>query len=199
MLLALSVALAGTAVWVFGVAGGQAAAAPTRADDRPPFTLNYLAVGPISGPAGLPRLAHLAGRAGALRGVKGHRVEGDWEEPVTPLAVPYPTSTSAYTGDRCPARNIAVESMAVCWFDAPQMRALGYDSVRLAVSWSLLEPQPGQIDVAYIDRIAQVVTWFKAAGMYTIIDMHQDAWSKYIYSTSGEVCQIGRASCRERV
>ncbi len=181
-------ALAGTAVWVFGVAGGQAAAAPTRADDRPPFTLNYLAVGPISGPAGLPRLTDSAGRAVLLRGVNVNGLEDYWQNSSTPLAVPYPSNTSAYTGDGCPARNIAVESMAVCWFDAPQMRALGYDSVRLAVSWSLLEPQPGQIDVAYIDRIAQVVTWFKAAGMYTIIDMHQDAWSKYIYSTSGEVC-----------
>ncbi|HXA42396.1 MAG TPA: cellulase family glycosylhydrolase [Candidatus Solibacter sp.] len=180
-------ALATTIALMLGAPVVQAAGR-SQNDDRIPYQLNYLAVGPAAGPAGLPQVTDAAGRTVLLRGVNVNGLEDYWQNSPTPLAVPYPISTSAYTGDQCPARNTAVESMAVCWFDAPQMRALGYDSVRLAVSWSLLEPQPGQVDTAYIDRIAQVVAWFKAAGMYTIIDMHQDAWSKYIYSSTGEVC-----------
>ncbi len=186
-LLGLSVPLAVMTLVVLGAPAAQAAGR-AQDDSRPPYQLSYLSVGPASSPAGLPQVTDAAGRTVLLRGVNVNGLEDYWQNSRTPLAVPYPVSTSAYTGDQCPARNTAVESMAVCWFDAPQMRALGYDSVRLAVSWSLLEPQPGQIDTAYIDRIAQVVAWLKAAGMYTIIDMHQDAWSKYIYSATGEVC-----------
>src|SRR3989442_12205293 len=68
------------------------------------------------------------------------------------------------------------------------MRPLGYDAVRLNLSWSLLEPQPGRIDLAYMDRIAQVVGWARAQGIYVVLDMHQDAWSKYVYSTPADSC-----------
>jgi endoglycosylceramidase len=159
-----------------------------QADVAPPYQLNFLAVGPATGLAGIPQVIDSTGRTVLLRGVNVNGLEDYWQDSATPLAIPYPTSTAAYVDGACPARNPAVESMAVCSFDAAQMRALGYNSIRLAVSWSLLEPQPGQVDAGYIDRIAQVVAWAKAAGMYTIIDMHQDAWSKYIYSTAGEVC-----------
>jgi endoglycosylceramidase len=166
----------------------SAAAAPAPGGSAPPHRLTFLAVGRAAGPSGLPQVVDANGRTVLLRGVNVNGLEDYWQNSATPLATPYPTSTSAYAGGACPPRNPAVESMAVCWFDAPQMQALGYNSVRLAVSWSLLEPQPGQIDAAYIDRIAQVVAWLKAAGMYTVIDMHQDAWSKYIYTAAGEVC-----------
>ena len=32
----------------------------------------------------------------------------------------------------------------------------------------------------YVDRVAQVVDWAKGQGMYVIIDMHQNAYSRYI-------------------
>jgi endoglycosylceramidase len=67
------------------------------------------------------------------------------------------------------------------------MRGLGYDVVRLNLSWSLLEPQPGQISRRYLDRIAQVVGWAKRRGLYVVLDMHQDAWSKFVY-TRDEPC-----------
>jgi endoglycosylceramidase len=76
----------------------------------------------------------------------------------------------------------------VCDFDFAQMRPLGYDAIRLNLSWSLLEPQPGRIDSRYLDRIAQVVGWARAAGIYVVLDMHQDAWSKYLYSGPYESC-----------
>jgi endoglycosylceramidase len=68
------------------------------------------------------------------------------------------------------------------------MHQLGYGAVRLNLSWSLLEPSPGRIDRRHLDRIAQVVGWAHRAGVYVILDMHQDAWSKYLYSTSADHC-----------
>jgi endoglycosylceramidase len=67
------------------------------------------------------------------------------------------------------------------------MRGLGYSAVRLQLSWSLLEPQPGEIDQRYLDRIAQVVGWAKQRGIYVVLDLHQSAWSKYVY-TRGNSC-----------
>jgi endoglycosylceramidase len=76
----------------------------------------------------------------------------------------------------------------ICWFDLPQMRRLGYDNIRLNVSWSLLEPTPGHIDRHYIARIAQVVGWAGRQGIWVTIDMHQDAWSKYVFTKPGTSC-----------
>lgn len=123
-----------------------------------------------------------------LRGVDVNGLEDYWNVDAKPLALNYPIDPSAYAHHRCPARNVATESMAVCWFDADQWRQFGYDEIRLAVSWSLLEPRPGHIDQTYIDRIAQVVDWARRAGIYVVIDMHQDAWSKYLYTPKGGSC-----------
>ncbi|MGF7120240.1 glycoside hydrolase family 5 protein [Rhodococcus sp. BE178] len=53
----------------------------------------------------------------------------------------------------------------------------GFNVVRLALSWSALEPEPGRYDEAYLDRIELAVAQAKAHGLYTVLDMHQDGWS----------------------
>jgi hypothetical protein len=60
------------------------------------------------------------------------------------------------------------------------MAALGFNSLRLPLSWSLLEPERGRFNQAYVDRAAQVVGWARALGMYVIIDLHQNAYSRYV-------------------
>jgi endoglycosylceramidase len=60
------------------------------------------------------------------------------------------------------------------------MAALGFNSVRLPISWSLLEPERGHFNDMYVGRVAQVVDWAKGQGMYVIIDMHQNGYSRYI-------------------
>ena len=60
--------------------------------------------------------------------------------------------------------------------DFAEIAALGFNSVRLIVSWSLLEPTRGSYDTAYVDQIRAAVADAAAQGLYTIIDMHQDAW-----------------------
>ncbi len=149
---------------------------------------SFLHVGSGSGPDGLAQILDDQNRSTLLRGVNLNGLEDYYSNSSTPTAVAYPTHPGTYADGRCPARNHTVESMAVCDFDASQMRGFGYDSVRLAVSWSLLEPSPGHIDPTYIERIAQVVGWLRAQGLYSIIDMHQDAWSKYLYTAPGQSC-----------
>lgn len=75
--------------------------------------------------------------------------------------------------------------------DFAGMAALGFDLVRLNVNWSLLEPQRGVWDHAYLKRIQDAVAMAAAHGMYTDVDMHQDAWSRYIAAPAGTVCPGG--------
>ncbi|GIW44596.1 MAG: hypothetical protein KatS3mg077_1878 [Candidatus Binatia bacterium] len=72
--------------------------------------------------------------------------------------------------------------------DFREMAALGFNVVRLIVSWSALEPQPGRHDANYLGRIRQAVRWANTAGLYVVLDMHQDAWGKYIATPAGTNC-----------
>ena len=64
--------------------------------------------------------------------------------------------------------------------DADQMRGFGFNLLRLPISWSALEPEPGQYDRRYLDRIAAIVTVCERRGILVVIDFHQDAFSKEI-------------------
>ena len=75
--------------------------------------------------------------------------------------------------------------------DFAAMAALGFNVVRLNVSWSLLEPRRGQWDQAYLKRIQDAVAMAAAHGMYTDIDMHQDAWGRYVAASAGTLCAGG--------
>ncbi|GIW45177.1 MAG: hypothetical protein KatS3mg077_2459 [Candidatus Binatia bacterium] len=72
--------------------------------------------------------------------------------------------------------------------DFREMAALGFNVVRLIVSWSALEPQPGEHDARYLERIREAVRWANTAGLYVVLDMHQDAWGKYIATPRGTNC-----------
>lgn len=75
--------------------------------------------------------------------------------------------------------------------DWDQMAANGFSVVRLLVSWSALEPQRGQYDLAYIQRIQEAVAAAAERRIYTVIDMHQDAWSRFVASPPGVTCPPG--------
>jgi endoglycosylceramidase len=145
----------------------------------------FLSVGAPAGPAGLAQILDPGGREVLLKGVN---VDGLVDYFRTDLAPPYPSDSRFYKGGSCPVDDPSVEGVDVCRYDFSQLAPLGYDAIRLNISWSLLEPAPGQIDAAYVARIAQVVGWAKKAGIYVVLDMHQDAWSKYIYTRPGETC-----------
>jgi endoglycosylceramidase len=75
--------------------------------------------------------------------------------------------------------------------DADRIAGLGWNAVRLLLSWSRVEPEPGVYDDAYLDRIAGAVRVLEAHGVYTIIDLHQDAWGPSLAARPGEVCAPG--------
>ena len=75
--------------------------------------------------------------------------------------------------------------------DFRRIAGLGFNSVRLLMSWSRLEPERGVFDRAYIDRIRRAVGWASRYGLHVVLDMHQDAWGKYIATPPEEVCPPG--------
>ncbi|MFI7337484.1 glycoside hydrolase family 5 protein [Streptomyces sp. NPDC050085] len=72
--------------------------------------------------------------------------------------------------------------------DFRQMAAAGFDVVRLNVSWSRLEPTRGHWSQAYLARIRQAVGWAAKYGLYTDIDLHQDAYSRYTGAPADSTC-----------
>ena len=68
---------------------------------------------------------------------------------------------------------------------------MGFNSVRLLVHWSSLEPQRGTFDGAFVARVRQAVDWARRHGLYVVLDMHQDAWGKHIASPPDETCAPG--------
>jgi endoglycosylceramidase len=61
--------------------------------------------------------------------------------------------------------------------DFAAIRSWGMNCVRLGILWDGLEPQPGRINEDYLERIARIVGWAKAEGLYVLLDMHQDLFS----------------------
>lgn len=72
--------------------------------------------------------------------------------------------------------------------DADYMASIGWSSVRLLLSWSLVEPRPGEYDDAYLDQIAAAVAILAERGIYSILDLHQDAWSATLAAQDDEQC-----------
>ena len=103
-------------------------------------------------PAGaVPYLADGAGRALLLRGVN--------DNALVQYATDYP------------------EAPTVTESDFAEMSSLGFNYVRLPVSWSRIMPEPGKLDQGYLHRVAEVVSWAKANGIGVLVDMHEDNYS----------------------
>ncbi|HEX5062696.1 MAG TPA: cellulase family glycosylhydrolase [Kofleriaceae bacterium] len=64
--------------------------------------------------------------------------------------------------------------------DCKRMRELGLDLLRLPINWSGIEPTRGSYDEAYLQRVDAAVRCAGDAGVYVMIDLHQDAYSKEI-------------------
>ena len=75
--------------------------------------------------------------------------------------------------------------------DFARIERIGFNSVRLLMSWSRLQPTPGSFNRSYVRRIKRAVGWARDRGLYVILDMHQDAWGKFIATEPGESCPPG--------
>jgi endoglycosylceramidase len=74
--------------------------------------------------------------------------------------------------------------------DPERMASIGWNAVRLLLSWSKVEPAPGQYNARYLGRVADVVDELAAVGIYTIIDLHQDAWGPTLAAGDDEQCTL---------
>lgn len=75
--------------------------------------------------------------------------------------------------------------------DFRDIARLGFNSVRLLVTWSTLEPTPGAYDEEYVARIREAVGWAASYGLYVVLDMHQDAYGLAVNTPDDEVCPPG--------
>jgi len=75
--------------------------------------------------------------------------------------------------------------------DWRDLAALGANVVRLVTTWSAWEPERDQFDEDYLARVRAAVDQANAHGMYAVIDMHQDAWSKFVFTPAEEACPEG--------
>ena len=135
---------------------------------------------------GTPYIADELGRMVLLHGVTPASLIDYWSssDPSNTHPSPfYPIDPAAYDG-RCPSNYGLIAVPPLCKEDITQMASLGFNLIRLPLSWSLLEPQRGQASQMYLNRVAQVVEWAGAAGIYVILDMHQDAYSRFVGSSN---------------
>jgi endoglycosylceramidase len=56
--------------------------------------------------------------------------------------------------------------------DLDLMRQAGFNVIRLPIAWSLLEPERGHVESAYLDRVVDTVRDANRAGLYVILDLH---------------------------
>ena len=59
-------------------------------------------------------------------------------------------------------------------------KSMGFNVIRLPVSWAELEPTSGRFSTAYLDLVKKIVDVAEEKGMYVVVDMHQfkmDGWT----------------------
>lgn len=59
-----------------------------------------------------------------------------------------------------------------------RFRNWGFNCIRLGVIWDGVEPEPGKYDEKYLDKIQEQVNWATQNGLYVMLDMHQDLYSR---------------------
>src|SRR3954452_15890555 len=142
-----------------------AAAGPATAKTPDPLELRPLHAEPD--PARGGRIVDDRGREVRLRGVNVNALAEYWK------GTPFPT---VFPLDRK---------------DPDRMAGIGWNAVRLLLSWSRVEPQPGVYDAAYLAQVAAVVERLRGRGIYSILDLHQDAWGATLAAPDGTLCPPG--------
>lgn len=58
-------------------------------------------------------------------------------------------------------------------------RAWGFNASRHLIFWDAIEPEPGVYDESYLDRLGERLDWYADAGVFVVLDMHQDVYSAF--------------------
>ena len=60
--------------------------------------------------------------------------------------------------------------------DFAKMPQWGCNCIRYLIAWAGIEPQPGKYDDEYLAAVRRRLDWAQAAGLYVVLDMHQDVY-----------------------
>ncbi|MDL4776344.1 cellulase family glycosylhydrolase [Actinomadura xylanilytica] len=147
--------LAAATAWTVLAVGAVVAATGSSAATTAPAGRTTGDVLPLSAVRGdRPRIVDAAGRQVLLRGVNVNQLV-DFHAPRPGVPATRPLTEDDYR----------------------QMAGLGFNVVRLALSWSKIEPSPGRYDQGYLARADQAIGWAREHGLYTVLDLHQDGWN----------------------
>ena len=135
---------------------------PTATATRPPLRLPDLHAEPDLERGG--RILDAEGRQVLLRGVNVNALAEYWAYGEFPTVFPLTAE------------------------DADRIAGIGWNVVRLLLSWSRVEPAPGVYDAAYLEEVRAAVRLFASRGIYTILDLHQDAWGPSLAARPDEGC-----------
>lgn len=56
----------------------------------------------------------------------------------------------------------------------------GFNFVRFLIFWEAIEPEEGVFNDAYLGEVEERINWYAKRGMYVMLDMHQDIYSRYL-------------------
>lgn len=87
-------------------------------------------------------------------------------------------------------------TIAVTDADWDSMASRGFSVVRLLITWSRVEPTRGSIDQGYLDQVEATVDAAASRGIYTVIDMHQDAYTATLFTTDPATCGPGTSPAK---
>ncbi|MFO0613838.1 MAG: cellulase family glycosylhydrolase [Polyangiaceae bacterium] len=73
--------------------------------------------------------------------------------------------------------------------------AWGMNAIRFLVTWSAIEPAKGVFDDAYLEQVRTRMQWAREAGLFVVLDMHQDVYGEGFASGGGDGAP--RWSCDE--
>jgi hypothetical protein len=86
-------------------------------------------------------------------------------------------STKLYESGLLPFRTTADAALSA----AAMREQTGANAVRFLISWEGVQPAPGTIDTAYLDKVIAQLRAFTDRGIHVLLDYHQDLYASHLF------------------